>query len=210
MTPAVRRTVLRFLALSAAISSGGNAASAQQASCGADVRREPPEVAPHARRATTSSVDIPASIRAEHEELWAELDHATVCSGRVGEAARMVAQRLRPHFAREEQIALPPLALLLPLSTRGFAPEMVAVLPMSDSLAAELPRMLQEHREIRQAVERLAEAARSEMRPDQLQLAERLRQHAQTEEEVLYPAAIMVGKYVRLWLTSMSSRAGHR
>ena len=81
---------------------------------------------------------------------------------------------------------------------------------MADSLAAELPRMLQEHKEIRQAVERLADYARSEMRPEQLQLAERLRQHAQTEEEVLYPAAIMVGKYVRLWLRMKSSKDGHR
>jgi hypothetical protein len=185
-------------------------ANAQQPSCSATSGGGGPQVIPQARTAPTSLAEIPASIRAEHEELWAELNHATVCPGRVGVAARLVAERLRPHFAREEQIALPPLGLLRPLARDSFAREMSAAVSMADSLAAELPRMLREHREIRWAVDRMAEYARSDMRPEQLRLAERLRLHAQMEEEVLYPTAILIGKYVAWWLAIESHAATAR
>ncbi|HSA88922.1 MAG TPA: hypothetical protein VLF42_03385 [Burkholderiales bacterium] len=56
--------------------------------------------------------EIPKPLQAEHEELHATLARATQEPGAVGEAAREVARLLHPHFVREEQFALPPLALL--------------------------------------------------------------------------------------------------
>ena len=61
-------------------------------------------------------VEIPSSIRAEHDAIHDALERATQEPGRVGEAARALAKALHPHFVREEQIALPPLALLAPLA----------------------------------------------------------------------------------------------
>ena len=46
------------------------------------------------------------------------------------------------------------------------------------------------------ALERLAEVARSERRPEYARPAERVLLHARTEEAVLYPAAILVGEVV--------------
>jgi hypothetical protein len=57
--------------------------------------------------------------------------------------------------------------------------------------------MLDEHKRIRAAVEELRVAARAEQSIRYEQLAEQLALHAQTEEEVLYPAAILVGEIVR-------------
>ncbi|HEX7941676.1 MAG TPA: hemerythrin domain-containing protein [Gemmatimonadaceae bacterium] len=142
-------------------------------------------------------IEIPASIQAEHEEIHGALVAATRAPGGVGEAARALAEVLHPHFVREEQIALPPLALLAPLSRGDISPEMRAVLPMTDALAAELPRMLEEHETIRAATIRLGEVARREGNDAVAALAEKLTLHARAEEEVYYPAAILVGELVR-------------
>jgi hypothetical protein len=41
-------------------------------------------------------------------------------------------------------------------------------------------------------------AAKQENKSEYIHFAEKLKVHAQTEEEVLYPAAILVGKYLKL------------
>ena len=141
---------------------------------------------------------IPASIRKEHEAIHVALVAATKVPGPVGAAARELAAVLHPHFVREEQIALPPLALLAPLAREETSPAMRAVLPKTDSLRAELPRMLDEHTAIREATERLLEVARAEGDAPVARLAETLALHARTEEEVFYPAAVLVGDLVRM------------
>ena len=152
---------------------------------------------PHPDR-RNAAMRIPESLRLEHEEIHAELVRATQAPGRVGAAARDLAAVLHPHFEREEQIALPPLGLLAPLARGEFTPDMRAVLPMTDSLRAELPRMLQEHQAIRAATLRLGEVARAEGHTATAQLAAALALHAQSEEELFYPAAVLVGDLVRI------------
>ena len=55
-------------------------------------------------------------MKAEHDELHAELEKATEAGGRVGDAAKVVARLLHPHFVKGEEFALPPLGLLVTLS----------------------------------------------------------------------------------------------
>ncbi|HEX5514312.1 MAG TPA: hemerythrin domain-containing protein, partial [Gammaproteobacteria bacterium] len=136
---------------------------------------------------------IPDSVRAEHREVHAALEQAVQAGGEVGKAARAVRDVLQPHFEREEEIALPPLGLLQPLASGATDPEMASILPMTDALKAELPQMLEEHKQIRAAVNRLQQAAEAENKPEQARFAEQLALHAQAEEEVYYPAAILVG-----------------
>ena len=145
----------------------------------------------------TGNLEIPGSLRVEHAAIHEELQRATRAPGRVGLAARRLALVLHPHFVREEQIALPPLGLLLPLSREAKPAGMTDVLPIIDSLRLELPRMLEEHRTIREATLRLLEAARAARNTRVARLAEELALHARTEEEVLYPAAVLVGELVR-------------
>jgi hypothetical protein len=146
----------------------------------------------------TTRIEIPASVRAEHEAIHSLLVQATEAPGRVGAAAKALAEVLHPHFVREEEIALPPLGLLARLAAGdGVASEMTETLAMTDALARELPRMLEEHKRIRTAVENLRVAARADQSVKYERLAEQLALHAQTEEEVLYPAAILVGEVIR-------------
>lgn len=148
-------------------------------------------------RAPRGVPEIPRSLREEHAGLHGRLVAATRAPGRVGEAARSVAAVLHPHFVREEQIALPPLGLLRALADGRATPDMASVLPLTDSLRAELPAMLAEHMAIGVAVQRLARVAREDGHPDAEGLAEEIRRHALTEEEVTYPAAVLVGELVR-------------
>jgi hemerythrin HHE cation binding domain-containing protein len=149
--------------------------------------------------AKTAAPAIPKSIQVEHEAIHSALVDATKAPGAVGVAAKELATVLHPHFVREEEIALPPLGLLEPLAAGTPVPEatMRDVLVMTDALKAELPRMLEEHKAIRAAVEKLGAAARAEKSASARTLAEELAAHARTEEEVLYPAAILVGDVIR-------------
>jgi hypothetical protein len=146
------------------------------------------------------SIAIPESLRVEHEAIHSALVEATKATGALGEAARELAEVLHPHFEREEQIALPPLGLLAALAADERPQGMAEVLVMTDALDRELPRMLEEHERIHAAVEKLRAAAREARASRHEEFAVALALHAQTEEQVLYPAAILVGEIVRLRL----------
>jgi len=148
---------------------------------------------------TTTKTQIPKSIQVEHEAIHSLLIEATRAPGRVGVAAKALAEVLHPHFVREEEIALPPLGLLADLAARKTLPEnqVDEVLTMTDALRNELPQMIEEHQRIRAAVDDLRQAAKAEQATKYENLADQLAVHAQNEEEVLYPAAILVGDLLR-------------
>jgi hemerythrin superfamily protein len=71
---------------------------------------------------------------------------------------------------------------------------------MTDRLKAELPQMLAEHKAIVMALKNLIAVAEEEDAPELVRFAEKLMLHAQNEEEVAYPTAILVGEYLKLRL----------
>lgn len=146
---------------------------------------------------TAAPIEIPGSMRAEHGEIHRSLVAATQVAGAVGQAARDLEQRLAPHFAREEQIALPPLGLLQSLARGESHPEARSVLPMTDSLTSEWAQMVREHEAIGAAAVRLQQVASESGNADVEGLAQGIQLHAKTEEEIFYPAAILVGEIVR-------------
>lgn len=141
--------------------------------------------------------EIPLPLKQEHEALHDQLRQATLVAGEVGELAKTLARLMHPHFVKEDQIALPPLGLLVALASGDATPEMAGVLMLTDQLEAELPTMLAEHQTIVAALHRLRDAAQREGRTEIVEFAQRLMEHARTEETVMYPAAILVGKFVR-------------
>ena len=151
--------------------------------------------------------EIPAALKKEHEELHRELARATQSGGRAAEAAKAVAKLLHPHFVKEEEYALPPLGLLIALSTGKLEPDMADVLKLTDRLEVELPRMLAEHKDIVTALKHLIEAATAEDKPEYAHFAEKLMTHALTEEEVSYPTALLVGRYIKAVLPKEKATA---
>jgi hypothetical protein len=152
--------------------------------------------------AQTCVIAIPQSLRTEHEEIHEALVAATRAPGRVGAAAKELAAVLDPHFERENQVALPPLGLLAALAAGETPAGLQEALAMSDALRKELPRMLEEHKRIRAATEKLHTAARQEKASEHERFAETLAAHARTEEEILYPAAVLVGDVIRARMTN--------
>jgi hypothetical protein len=140
---------------------------------------------------------VPRSVEAEHLAIKNELLALTLRQSAVGKAARALATLLEPHFEREEQIALPPLALLQPLATRSAIVQQARMVALADSLRAELPRMLQEHKEIAAAVSRLERAGVAARDDRAIGFAYRLQLHALNEEEIMYPATILVAEIIR-------------
>ena len=137
---------------------------------------------------------IPRSLKLEHEELHQELLRATREPGAVGEAARGVAKALHPHFVKEEEFAMPPLGALAAVAGGDKVADAAALIAQARRVAEELPQMLAEHRDIVGTLERLEAAAREAGKPEYERFAAKLKLHARTEEEVLYPAAILVGR----------------
>ncbi|MBQ5938934.1 hemerythrin domain-containing protein [Massilia sp. AB1] len=69
---------------------------------------------------------------------------------------------------------------------------------MSAFLQGDMPAMLAEHRAIAQALDRLRAAGRKEGKKEAVAFAAHLKAHARQEEEILYPTAILVGRYLKL------------
>jgi iron-sulfur cluster repair protein YtfE (RIC family) len=151
----------------------------------------------HASTEASTMFQTPQSIAAEHHELHEVLAEATKEPGKLGAAAARLEAVLAPHFAREEQIATPPLGLLGALAHGPATAEMRKVLPMTDALEAEMPKMLKDHDGIRAATSAFRAEAVTANREDYVRFADGLAAHARQEEEILYPAAIVVGRYVK-------------
>ena len=145
-------------------------------------------------------IKIPAPLHDEHGALHSFLVSAAREEGELGESARLLARLMEAHMQREEQFALPPLGLLGALSRGELREDMAEAFVHTDWLRKNLDTMLAEHRMIVAAVERLLAAARAAGRDEYVAFAEKLVVHARLEEEVLYPAAILVGDFLRIRL----------
>ena len=83
---------------------------------------------------------------------------------------------------------------------------METAIEMTDRLKADLSHMLVEHKQIVIALKALTEAANLEGKEEVSRFSEKLILHAQTEEEVLYPASTLIGEYLKLKLLQKTKR----
>lgn len=125
---------------------------------------------------------------------------------RVGEAAQALRMVMQPHVEREEKFALPPLNLLPLLSNGEIDYDMNEAVFLADRLKAEMPKMLSEHADILAALTRLDEAARLEVKKQYQGLAAMMKLHLEEEEQVYYPAAMLVGLYLHVKLAVVLNR----
>jgi hypothetical protein len=143
----------------------------------------------------------PDAMSLEHQELHKELTAAAKAGGETAEAARDVMKALFPHMLLEEELAIPALRLLPALARGRFdGDDVKQVLRRTERLKAELPHMLAQHKVIVRELRKMLQAAMAEHHAIHARLAQKLIRHAQTEEEVLYPASILVGEYIKLRL----------
>ncbi len=149
--------------------------------------------APHRAADAASS----SALDAEHQELHARLAHLMKTGGATARAAAEVEALLQPHFVKEAQWALPPLRALPDLAAGRLPRDAGQILQLTEQLQKDRPQMLAEHQKVQAALARLQVAATQEAKPEGVQFAKALAAHALLEEQVLYPAALLVGRYLR-------------
>jgi hypothetical protein len=142
-------------------------------------------------------LSIPISLKTEREQLDRELTRTIQAGGHAGAAAQRLADLLRPHFRREEHLAFPPLCLLTHLVAGKHIDDAGEILNLTEQLKLELPRLYSEHRAIMAALGELSAVATEAGETRNVHFAERLKAHTRTEEEVLYPAALLVGEFLK-------------
>jgi len=136
-------------------------------------------------------------LKSEHEALRATLKRAMRESGKTGAIARELAVLADGHFLLEEKFVHPLLALLPGLAAGKREERTASAEKITKSLRAQMAQMLEEHRQMAQILRELSAAAEAEDKPDYVAFAEEMILHAHTEEEVLYPAALVAGDYVK-------------
>lgn len=153
--------------------------------------------APPDHHASGHAAAIPASLRTEHHALHERLAEATRAGARTGTEARALEAVLMPHFLEEERIAMPPLGLLAPLARGDRPPHGPAIVELTDELRRKWPAMLSEHAQIADRLKALRAAAAAEKKLAVLSFADALGLHAKLEEDIYYPAALLVGDRLR-------------
>jgi len=153
---------------------------------------------------------IPLALKQKHDDLRASLAAAAKEPGALGGAARELARVLEPHLAAEEKFVYPALGLLPALAEGRVTRDMEEVLFTTRQLKDVLPAMLVEHRSIQESLEKLRALAVAASRPTYERFADVLMAHIDTDEEVLYLAAILVGEHVALRLELEHAKATSR
>jgi len=140
---------------------------------------------------------IPEGMKEEHEELHRELAEATKIRGKVGHAAKKVAQVLHPHFERENELALPVIGVARELAEGKTSPDFHKALELAEKFKLEYEKMLQEHVEIVKALDELERVSKQAKKNAVVEFARKLELHAKTEEGLTYPAVLMAGKLLK-------------
>lgn len=144
------------------------------------------------------TIDFDANLAAEHGELHDALARAAREPAPIGPAAQRVARFFAPHAEKEQRLVAPLVALLPDAAAGRIDARMADATPGFRDLEAQLPDLVAEHHVIRAALEPLLAAARESDRVDIGELAERMLAHLRSEEAVTYPAARLLGRYVRM------------
>lgn len=140
---------------------------------------------------------VPKAIQHGHKNLQLELKSIIAEGGKIGEKAKILSDMMISHFEKEEKYALPPLGLLLTLSEGNWKIEKNEAIRMADTLQAKLSEMTKEHEYISKLLQNLKIAADEENNSQAKYFVKNLTLHVELEDQVLYPATILIGNYLK-------------
>ncbi len=153
----------------------------------------------------------PPSVERTHQELLQLLMAVQRLQGRTGSCAEEVAKYLQPHLDKEDECTLPLLGLLQDLASRRLTlAEARRGARVYARLKSEYSHLTDEHRELIRLIEQLKAAGMEEGHLTAVRFAETLERHAQDEDELLYPAALLAGRLAaERTLTRSAKSSGH-
>lgn len=141
--------------------------------------------------------NVPKTLRRDHDELRSTLSRAMTQPGGVGAAARRLKRLCVPHFDKEEKTVYRAFALLHDAALGGVASDMAAALPLVFHCSVWHETLLHHHYSIAVAVAELEDALCEEERSKYAELPATIMNHEKIEEEVMYPAVVWLGNYIR-------------
>lgn len=141
--------------------------------------------------------DVPYCIKEEHDHLLREMEKLTLAKDSTSRVATRTLELMRHHFQEEEDYVLPPLQTLPMLASEMIPEHSAEIIRLTEKLRSQLAHMNAEHQMIRTHLKELRVAVAYDNRPDISLLEEQIDRHARVEEEVYFPAAMLVGKYLK-------------
>lgn len=142
--------------------------------------------------------EAPSSLQHTHAEILAQLHQFTLIKDKSTPIALKLEELILHHFQEEEDYILPPLGLLPLLASGQLPKENKNVQLLAEKAKSMMDHMSAEHQLITAYIGELKEASAAENLPAIIDFEKAVSQHAKSEEEVYFPAAIMVGEYLKL------------
>ena len=142
--------------------------------------------------------EVPSSIKMEHEYLLGRIHKFTLFHDSTGLAAVKLKDLMKHHFEEEEDYVLPPLGILPELANGKLPGQSKEIIRLCEKLKLQSVHLSAEHQLIKAFTDELRIVAVKENHPEIIEFERELHKHAHTEEEVLYPAAILIGEYLKL------------
>jgi len=149
--------------------------------------------------------DVPSAIKQEHEHLHGEIHGFTLWKDSTGLVAVKLDSLMQHHFKEEENFVLPPLGHLPLLASGALPAQHEAVIGLPEKLKSQLTHISAEHQLIKAYMGELRQATVRDHHPEITEFENELHKHVTSEEEVLVPAAILVGEYRKI-----KSQASHQ
>jgi len=149
--------------------------------------------------AQPSHLMVPQSIRLEHAAIIERLTKEAAKSGVSAAIAQKALVLIKTHFAKEEEFVFPPLGLLDQIAAGESPADAVkrAAIDMVERTKASKQSLQEDHIQITSMMNDLIQAATRANEADLVVFAGNVAAHNLGEIEVLQPATVMIGDYLR-------------
>jgi hypothetical protein len=144
-----------------------------------------------------TALQVPQSIRVQHEQIISRLASLAKRRGSVGAAAQKALVVLKVHYAKEEEFVLPPLGLLPRISRGDISKDMEPAIAMADRTKAALSEFQNDHSQLTSLMNELIEVGRKSRDEELMRLATRIATQSLNDIEVAQPTTIFIGEYLR-------------
>jgi hypothetical protein len=142
-----------------------------------------------------TQVTGPGSFIREHEHL---LKKANILSEGKDSIAVKLYELLDYHFSEEERYVFPPLRVLPELAAGKIPEESDAIIEATMEFKSNLAKLLAEHQMITALLNDYRLQSKKQHDTVFSELERDLAQHAKVEEEIYFPAVVVIGDYLRL------------
>jgi iron-sulfur cluster repair protein YtfE (RIC family) len=146
----------------------------------------------------TTETQEPLALAQAHLELTDQLGYAVSLKSPTGEIARQLEATLKNHLRREDEMITPLLATFPNLAAGRLPVDAASLIELFERAEKNYESLLGEHAEITRIVERLRPTAESDREEEVVRFCDELLAHARLEEQVLYPAAVVAGRFMKL------------